>query len=223
MLSHAISATPTSGYTNVEFRQAPAEKLSFVENGAIDAVVAGQAAHWFSYPEAWKELKRVVRKGGTIAFFGYKDPMFPNHPKASRIMQDFDDSMEEGKLGRYWQRPGRDICNDLYREIVSPEADWEDVQRLEYHPGSNGVHSGTGTRFLHRKMLLGDVMEYVRTWSAAVNWAEQHPERRARSKGAEGDVVDDMFDAMKAVEDDWTEEKEVDLEWGTVLLLARKR
>jgi ubiquinone/menaquinone biosynthesis C-methylase UbiE len=70
MIKQARSSTKE---TNVEFREASAEDLGFVEDGSVDLVVAGQAAHWFDYSKVWPSLTRKVRSGGTIAFIGYKD------------------------------------------------------------------------------------------------------------------------------------------------------
>lgn len=81
--------------------------------------------------------------------------------------------------------------------------------------------------FLHRKIKLGDCMNYIRTWSSYHAWQEAHPAARSRQQGGAGDVIDKMFDEMRLVEpswqvDDW-EEKEAEIEWPTGLLLARKR
>ena len=35
-------------------------------DGAVDAVVAGQAAHWFDPPAASREIRRVLRAGGVV-------------------------------------------------------------------------------------------------------------------------------------------------------------
>jgi hypothetical protein len=48
-----------------------------------------------------------------------------------------------------------------------------------------------------------------------------------RSEGGDGDVVDDLCDKMLAAEKDWQEspsplDKEVKIEWTSVIILARK-
>jgi SAM-dependent methyltransferase len=43
----------------------PAEALPLPE-GAVDAVVAGQAAHWFDPGPAAREMRRVLRPGGVV-------------------------------------------------------------------------------------------------------------------------------------------------------------
>ena len=73
MIRQAETSLPKEDGLHFSFRKAYAENLSFLENESVDLVVAGQAAHWFDYPRLWPEMKRVVKKGGTLAFWGYKD------------------------------------------------------------------------------------------------------------------------------------------------------
>jgi SAM-dependent methyltransferase len=40
-----------------------------VEDGSVDAVVVGQAFHWFDVPRATAEMRRVLRRDGTIGLF----------------------------------------------------------------------------------------------------------------------------------------------------------
>ena len=68
----------------------------------------------------------------------------------------------------------------------------------------------------------------VHSWSAYNAWQEDHPEMIRRDAGGEGDVIDEMFEEMRSgepswlVDDGWLE-KEVHIEWGSGLVLARKR
>lgn len=70
-------------------------------------------------------------------------------------------------------------------------------------------------------------MNYVRTWSSYSAWQDKF-QRKKRIDGGDGDVVGEMFDNMRSAESDWLRddawmEKEVDIEWGSALLLARRR
>ncbi|CAL3969886.1 hypothetical protein PZA11_007559 [Diplocarpon coronariae] len=228
MIEQARSTTPAGEYGNVELRQARAEELRFLREGQVDVVVAGQAAHWFDYSKTWPELARVVRRGGTLAFWGYKDNIFVDYPAATKVLNEYCYGAE--KMGPYWEQPGRNILRSLYRDIVPPGSEWENVQRLEYEPSleGRGKEQGKGVLLMGNRLRLGEVEGYVRTFSAFVNWKAEF-EERSREEGGEGDVVDRMFDEMREVEGEWKKtgeawrNLEVENEWGSVLLLARRR
>ncbi|OBT75435.1 hypothetical protein VF21_05709 [Pseudogymnoascus sp. 05NY08] len=230
MISQARSSiVDRPEFSNIDFRQASAESLDDIPSGSVDAVIAGQAAHWFDFAKVWPELSRVVRKEGTVAFWGYKDNIFVEHPKATAILDRYCYAMEEGMMGPHWEQPGRNKLRDLYREIVPPAEEWEGVERREYEPATTGKQKGKGEVVMAKRMTLRDVEGYTRTFSAFINWADANPDRKARQDGGEGDVVDDLFDAMIAAEPKWKEagenwrDVEVEMEWGSVMLMARKK
>lgn len=70
-------------------------------------------------------------------------------------------------------------------------------------------------------------MNFIRTWSSYSAWQDRFQTKK-RDDDGDVDVVDEMFDKMRLVESDWQEdeawmEKEVEIEWGRGLLLARRR
>ncbi|KAI9704776.1 MAG: hypothetical protein M1836_006556 [Candelina mexicana] len=227
MIEHARTSTPTQKFPNIEFREASAESSPFIKNDSVDLVVAGQAAHWFDYPKLFPEMKRIVRKGGTLAFWGYKDHVFVDYPNATEILNKYAYGHDKELLGSYWSQPGRSIVENKLRDINPPSLDWTNIERIEYEPGTQGPHSGLGTMFMSQRMKLGEMKEYIRTWSSFHGWQEEHPQRKKRHEDGEGDVIDVMVDEIAKAEDwkseDNIDEKEVDVEWGTGLLLARKR
>ncbi|CAD6453043.1 cc951494-32e8-48af-a945-483ffee49ab9 [Sclerotinia trifoliorum] len=103
---------------NIEWRQASAEDLSFVEDGSLDMVVAGQAAHWFDFSRVWGEVYRKLRRGGTVAFWGYKDNLLVDFPDATNVLDKFCYGMDERFMGRFWEQPGRERLRGLYRDQV---------------------------------------------------------------------------------------------------------
>lgn len=232
---HVIGTDPSKGMieqarqqgsqlSNVEYREALAEASPFLEDGSVDMVVSGQAAHWFDFPKWFAEMKRVVRPGGTLAFWGYKDHVFVDSKRATDILNEFAYGDSEDLLGPYWPGPGRSYVQDKLRVIKPPPSEWESIQRIEYEPGTNGKHSGEGTPMMERSMMIGECKEYVRTWSSFHGWQEKHPEQIARSKGGSGDVMDEMFDTIaKDVEYFRDDEFVVPMEWGSALVMARRR
>lgn len=214
MLAQAIADTPPAQYPNVRFHAGAAETLPWLADNSVDLVVAGQAAHWFDPARVWRELARVVRPGGTVAFWGYADATLPGRPGASRVVREW--AHGEGKMGPYWTWPGRGICEGLYRDLVPDvEVGWSDVERIEYCPSEEGVGKGTGMRFLWKDMTLNDFADYVRTWSGYHGWKEAH-------ENAEVDVVDELVHEIMIVEGIEGREQEVTVEWGTGLVMARR-
>ncbi len=226
MIEQARSRTGKEQYLNIEYRQASAESLPFIENHSVDMVVAGQSSHWFKYPDVFTELKRIMRPGGTTAFFGYTDHVFVDYPKATELKNKIAYKDDKEALGPYWEMPGRGIILDQLRATIPPQNDWE-VEHIVYEPGKSGRRTGTGGGpIMEKRMTLAENMEYVRTWSSFHGWQEAHPDRKRRSDGGDGDCIDDLFDEMVDAEDDWKtnkdwRNKEIDVEWGTAIVLGR--
>ncbi|KZF25471.1 S-adenosyl-L-methionine-dependent methyltransferase [Xylona heveae TC161] len=223
MIKQAESGTPADKYPNVSYRAASAESLPFLADNSVDMVVAGQAAHWFNYPKLFAELQRILRPGATLAFWGYKDPVLVEFPEATKIVDRYAYGSGGKYLGDYWSQPGRSIVQNKLRDIQPPPSQWQDIQRIEYEPGVQGPKSGEGTLFLDKKMTLPQFLEYARTWSAFHEWQQAHPNLTRRDAGGPGDVFDEMADEMKAAERGLDDEKDIFLEFGTGLLLARKK
>ena len=227
MLEQAQSLA-ASEWLNVEYRQAFAESLPFVCDETVDVVVSGQAAHWFDYPSFFPEMRRILRKGGTLALWGYKDLVIIGHPNATNILNQYAYGTEEHLLGTFWSQPGRSIVQNKFRDIKPPVEDWEDVRRIEYEPEARGKHSGEGTLFLEKSMKLRDCMNYIRTWSSYHGWQQRFPDQKKREDGGKGDVVDDMFDEIRKTESDWQNderwtEREIDMELGSGLIMAKRK
>jgi hypothetical protein len=167
-----------------------------------------------------------LRRGGVMALWGYSDPVLVSFPKATRIISEFYYRPHPDAMGPYWQQPGRSIVQNRLQAIQPPESEW-DVERVEYEPATKGPHSGKGITFMEQRMTVAQNMEYIRTSSSFHGWQEAHPERKSRSAGGDGDCIDDLFDEIAEVEDwegdqNWLD-KQIDVEWGTGLVLARKK
>ena len=89
MIQEAKSRTKKEHYPNVDFIEASAESLAFAADHSVDLVVAGQAAHWFDFPKLFAEMKRVLKCGAVMAFWGYKDHVLVDYPKATQIITEF--------------------------------------------------------------------------------------------------------------------------------------
>jgi SAM-dependent methyltransferase len=225
MVAQATSQTSDS-FPNVSFRQASAEVgiEPFSDTvKQVDMVVSGQAAHWFDFAKVWPQLSKAIRPGGTLAVWCYKDHVFVDYPKASKVFLEWIYGPSRDRLGPYWE-PGRQLVRDNYAAIKPPTDIFEDQERVVYEPGTAGPGSGTGDVLMQKKMTIRDSMEYMRTWSSVHAWQEANGKPKARKDGGhEGDIVDRMYDAMRAAEGWDNDDLEVVIEWGSCVILARRK
>ncbi|KAF8252912.1 S-adenosyl-L-methionine-dependent methyltransferase [Wilcoxina mikolae CBS 423.85] len=249
MLETARNLTPKSEYPtcNITYCTSSAEKLEFLADGEVDMAVAAQAVHWFRQDEWWKEMGRVVRPGGTVAVWGYKDFLLPKYPTSCRVLKSY--MYEPDKMGPFWIQPARSVVEGRLRAIRPPEQEWEDIMRWEYEPEfevaaseeeeaevrkpvkGDDVEEGFGKLvkteegLIRKNLKLGDLEAYIRTWSAVHAWKEKHPEAKSKGDGGDGDIVDELMEKFVEVEG-WTgewKEKEVEVAWGHGCILARKK
>lgn len=240
MVAQAKQLTPPELATKITTWEGTAEDLRpFMSDASVDCVVAGQAAHWFDFSRTWPELARVVRKGGTLAFWGYKDHIVVG--AGAKVAEIFDRyTYGEGEpcpgmesMARFWERPGRDILRDSLRIVQPPEGEWTDVRRIVWDPDRTTGEIDEGVpeeaMWMRKRLRLGELEGYVRTYSSFKNWQEAHPGMKSRAAGGEGDIVDRLFDelvnavpAWKREGDQWRE-VEVEAAWGTMILMARRK
>lgn len=79
MLSAVQVPAAKDGKPPIEYKVATAENLSFIESNSVDMVTAGQAAHWFHHDKAMPEIARILKPGGTLAFFCIVPPQSQIH------------------------------------------------------------------------------------------------------------------------------------------------
>src|ERR1700733_6993297 len=76
-----------------------------LEDAAVDAVVCAQAFHWFSTPEALREIHRVLKPGGAFGLvWNVRDDSVPWVAALGRIMKPL-----EGDAPRYHSQKWRNV------------------------------------------------------------------------------------------------------------------
>ncbi|KAK4161025.1 methyltransferase-like protein [Cladorrhinum sp. PSN259] len=238
MVSQARRAAVSLGVNNLSSHPCPAEKLpSIIGPASIDLVVSGEAAHWFDFSQVWPELARVVKPGGTLAFWAYKHFVIQGQPGTTEIFEKYifgEGEVRDGVLAMhaFADRKGWGVLRNSYREIQPPGSEWEEENRIVFDPERDDVtkvKDGEGT-WMRKRMKLGELEGFVRTFSAFGRWKKEYEEFKSRSEGGkDGDLVDWLFDDVvgaveegKDVGEEWRG-IEVDVVWGTVLLMAKRR
>ncbi|KAL3477388.1 S-adenosyl-L-methionine-dependent methyltransferase [Aspergillus californicus] len=227
MLKEARAATT---FDNVQYHQAKAEDLSFIAPRTVDLVIACQAAHWFEPDRVWKEMARIVRPGGTVAFWNWGRYFLIGHSHADAILRRF----SREYLKAYWPQPGKAIWDDRMRPIECQDlSNWEDLIRLEYEPNLDASASGTGGGIpMLTIQTLHELEGLLRTWSSVHEWCRAHPGSVSLEDGGNGDIVDVLMQDMVEAEEEWRDftasglswrEIKLDVEMRSIILLSRRK
>ncbi|KAF7308862.1 S-adenosyl-L-methionine-dependent methyltransferase [Mycena kentingensis (nom. inval.)] len=244
MVSEAKTAALALGEQGqaLSFVNSAAEKLDFLPNNSVDMVIAGafsfcfsvfvsidafaaQAAHWFDWERLWPELSRVVRHGGTVAFWVYTDMRLPKFPQTTSLIREFMQGADPAtSLGPHWE-PGRRILNNHLLDIAPPEQGWEDLSRIfftgNYYPELPEPHLAP---VLNKTTTWGGGLHsYLRTFSSLHRFQEAFPDD---VNHPEGDMATrflrSLMTAANVPLDEEGLKQEVEIEWPMALVLVRK-
>jgi SAM-dependent methyltransferase len=141
-----------AAHPRVDYVCTTAENLP-VADGAVDLVVAAQAAHWFDFERFYVECRRVLAPGGAFAAWTYEK--FRVDPEVDAII----DRFYTGVVGPYWP-PERRHVESGYRTLPFP---WRDMPAPAF--------------LLETRWDLDQVMGYLATWSAVQRYKEANDQR----------------------------------------------
>ncbi|EMD36577.1 hypothetical protein CERSUDRAFT_115612 [Gelatoporia subvermispora B] len=241
--SALIENTPLA--SRVRFIQGPAESLDFLEDGSVDLIVSAQAAHWFDWTRLWPEAARVLRRGGSLAVWGYSEFRLPAIPRATSLVRAYSQGSDPAaSLGPHWERPGRTILDEHLVAIPDPPAGFRDVERVyftgDYYPDL----ANPRPPILRKRTTWAGLLAYLRTFSSLHTFNEHRPAdamrpgngleerfwRRLRREAVwakEGTVPAEAQGWEDGVGDEGEgpmagEDEEVTIEWPMAMILARK-
>ncbi|OWB76167.1 hypothetical protein B5S32_g317 [[Candida] boidinii] len=101
---------------SVEFLISPAEDLSAIKDSSVDLVTAAECVHWLDHDKFLGESYRVLKSGGTLAYWLYNESIFqgPESDVANKIYNKFI-YQDERYMQTYWEQPGK----SKFREFLS--------------------------------------------------------------------------------------------------------
>lgn len=195
----------------IEFKVAPAEDLSNVlpEDNKVDIIISAEALHWVKHAQFFKEASRVLRTGGTLAYWGYVEPRFIDFPKANEIYEKY--VYEDPRyMGPKWVQPGKNFLRYFFNDVHIPTDQFEAIEKHDYYPGVTENH----TAYYHgdHKYTMAKFLDYLQSWSAYHTWQKENP----------GQDIAVLFVNELKETFGWTDDTELRVEWGTVYVLARK-
>lgn len=159
-----------------------------IQNGSVDLITAGTAAHWFDMSSFWPRAAQVLKPGGSVAIWTYGHirvhESVPNHAAIQKAIDDHEKEYVEP-----YYAPGNFIVKNLYRDLALPwtlEVGEEAFDQNSFYrkdwDGSNEVMYGETEP---RAITLQMVEMVLGTASPITRWREAHPEL----VGTEQDIV----------------------------------
>jgi SAM-dependent methyltransferase len=214
----------------VKYLQGKAEEVGkHIAEHSVDLVIAAECIHWVDAERFLNGIHQILREGATLAYWAYSDSVFikvgdANGETLNNLNNVHDDFVYggEGKLGSYWEQPGRERLRKLYvnvNEIVEKDTEhWDGVIKCIRDPSQGNAQTigGADEEALKMQMTLpfSAYLKYADTWSAAFRWNESHSEEQRASR-----VFHDVLN--KVVNIDYDEE--VTIEMRTVYMIAHSK
>ncbi len=135
-------------HDRVTYRVARAE-ASGLEPASVDLVTVAQALHWLDRDAFYREVRRVLVRGGVIAVWCY--PLIEIGRSIDALVRRF----HEQTLGAYWS-PERRLVDERYRTIEFPFPEFSLPPLV-----------------IEQELTLDQVGAYLRTWSAVQRYARE--------------------------------------------------
>lgn len=193
-----------------------------VKTGPIYLVFIGQAAHWFNHEAAYNQIARILKPGGTVAYWGYAYMFLPDAPAASKCILD----LGQKKLGSYWES-GREGPESLYDLVPFPKGDAWDIssfRRYKFDQTASDALTQSKADLaappethhlpvaMGRSMTREDLMKSLKTWSSVHNYMEKNPD---------SENVIDVFN--REIDDLLPKQEPFAIQWPVGMLLMRKK
>lgn len=137
-------ATPAP---NIEYQLCPAEATPFPPE-SFDLVTVGQALHWFDRDNFYEEVRRVMKKDGLLAVWGYA--LLHIEPVIDAILDEFYNET----VGPYWDGARR-LVEQEYKTITFP---FPELRTRDFE--------------IHVQWTLEQLSGYLESWSATQKYTE---------------------------------------------------
>jgi SAM-dependent methyltransferase len=98
-------------HPRISYRRAASEE-SGIGDDSVDLLVVAQAIHWFDLPRFWEEVRRVLKRGGIFAFWGYNWPQ--TCPAVDQVLEKL-----KLEIAPYWPERSA-VLHNCYRTVDPP-------------------------------------------------------------------------------------------------------
>lgn len=145
-LQHAVS------HHSIHYFSATAEQVPLPDH-CLQLITVAQALHWFDRDRFYREVDRLLVRGGLLAAWSY-GPFYSKYPELNASIDWFRYEL----VGPFWP-PERALVENGYRDITLP---WRELQTPQFR--------------LQRDLRLDELLGYVGSWSATAEY-RRHTDR----------------------------------------------
>ncbi|KAG7192358.1 uncharacterized protein KQ657_001757 [Scheffersomyces spartinae] len=168
-----------------------------IEDQSVDLITAAECCHWFNHDAFFEESSRVLRTGGTLGIWFYRDPVFIGHPEADEIYWNYSYNSlieidEDGKeierwMGPFYEQPGHEFLRTFLGDVSVPKDKFKDDLTVEYNPLVDS--ESKSPLFIKKRITVKIFEQYVKSWSAYLTWMKTY--------GHKYDVAERMTQELK--------------------------
>ncbi|KAM3161036.1 Tmt1p [Lachancea thermotolerans] len=213
MIERANAEVSGRGASDARFSVHAAEDLDWLSAGSVDMITAAQCSHWLDFSAFQKAAYRVLRPQGTLAVWGYVDPIIVEYPETDTLLEEF--QYGDSFLGPYWENPGRNILRTLLRCQVIDRRSYSNIVQATYRARSTASSCDyTRPLVMVKKMSLSDFEGYIKSWSAYSSWRNQNP--------ASGDLCKEFLGRLR-LNTGISSSSTFTVAWNSVYKFAKRR
>lgn len=176
---------------------------------AVDMVVSAEAIQYFNLDEFQKNVSLNLRHGGTLAYWGYLNPVVMEHPDLDQLLIEF--LFSEDKLAAYWELPANEIIGDYYRGIKLDPTIFKDVEVKVFEPRSSQYE--TCPLQMQCEMSVQGFADYLSTWGIYYKW-KNDPKNENKQ-----DLIEEIIESIEAK--GLTKDSVIHIAWTTFYTFAR--
>ncbi|PVH16664.1 uncharacterized protein CXQ87_004960 [Candidozyma duobushaemuli] len=179
MIGHCTKDPRVEFSDKIRFYAAPAEQApEEIQPHSVDLITAAEACHWFDHPKFFAESARILKSGGTLAYWFYFDPVFVGNQKATDLVVEWSYESSKKKygdsyerfFGPYFDQPGHDIFRTTLSHISA-----------SYTP-----------LYIERNISLEIFRSQAKSWSGYHNWKHDNPDK----PDAADELIDKLAEAL---------------------------
>lgn len=207
------------------FEVSSAEDVHTLEDGTADLIISAQAAHWFRFDYVWPEVARLLRPGGSVAFWGYSEMRLTKFPSLTPLITDyFNGTDPRNSIGPYWEQPGRSVLDGHLLKVpsatdVHPDK-FSEFERVfftgDHFPELPSPHPV----IMRKRMSWDDFLALLYTASSLHTFHQRFPEDKEHS---DGDIAVRFLKKLReATLSDGSKEESIEVEWPLALILGRR-